>query len=108
MRNERTSRGSPPSSNGPGNPEPVLALSEVSARGYPRIVGEDHLKMLVARNGATLDTIGFHMGSLMQELDLNRGPLTIACRLRENTYLGRSTIQGRLIDVLPGDGRSCG
>jgi single-stranded-DNA-specific exonuclease len=93
---------------GPGNPEPVLAISEVSARGYPRIVGEDHLKMLVARNGATLDTIGFHMGSLMQELDLNRGPLTIACRLRENTYLGRSTIQGRLIDVLPGDGRSCG
>jgi hypothetical protein len=40
-------------------------------------------------------------------LDLNRGPLTIACRLRENAYLGRSTIQGRLIDVLPGDGRSC-
>ena len=93
---------------GPGNPEPVVALSEVSARGYPRIVGEDHLKMLVARHGATLDTIGFNMGSLMQELDLNRGPLTIACRLRENTYLGRSTIQGRLIDVLPGEGRSCG
>ena len=93
---------------GPGNPEPVVALSEVSARGYPRIVGEDHLKMLVARNGATLDTIGFNMGPLMQELDLNRGPLTIACRLRENTYLGRLAIQGRLIDVLPGDGRSCG
>jgi len=91
---------------GPGNPEPVMALSDVSARGYPRIVGEDHLKMLVARNGCTLDTIGFNMGSLMQEMDLNRGPLTIACRLRENTYLGRSTIQGRLIDVLPGDGRS--
>ncbi|HYO45425.1 MAG TPA: single-stranded-DNA-specific exonuclease RecJ [Gemmatimonadota bacterium] len=91
---------------GPGNPEPVMALSEVSARGYPRIVGEDHLKMLVARNGHTLDTIGFNMGTLMQEMDLNRGPLTIACRLRENSYLGRSTIQGRLIDVLPGDGRS--
>jgi single-stranded-DNA-specific exonuclease len=93
---------------GPGNPEPVMALTEVSARGYPRIVGEDHLKMLVARHGCTLDTIGFNMGTLMQELDLNRGPLTIACRLRENSYLGRSTIQGRLIDVLPGDGRSCG
>jgi single-stranded-DNA-specific exonuclease len=92
---------------GPGNPEPVVALSGVSARGYPRIVGEDHLKMLVARNGRTLDTIGFNMGSLMQEMDLNRGPLTIACRLRENAYLGRSTIQARLIDVLPGDGRSC-
>jgi len=78
----------------------------VSARGYPRIVGEDHLKILVARNGRTLDTIGFHMGPLMQELDLNRGPLTIACRLRENTYLGRSALQGRLIDVLPGNGRS--
>ena len=91
---------------GPGNPEPVMALSEVSARGYPRIVGDDHLKILVARNGRTLDTIGFHMGPLMQEMDLNRGPLTIACRLRENTYLGRSSLQGRLIDVLPGNGRS--
>jgi hypothetical protein len=46
------------------------------------------------------------MGPLMQEMDLNRGPLTIACRLRENTYLGRSALQGRLIDVLPGNGRS--
>ncbi|HET9333711.1 MAG TPA: single-stranded-DNA-specific exonuclease RecJ [Gemmatimonadota bacterium] len=91
---------------GPGNPEPVMALTEVSARGYPRIVGDDHLKILVARNGRTLDTIGFHMGQLMQEMDLNRGPLTIACRLRENTYLGRSALQGRLIDVLPGNGRS--
>ena len=27
-------------------------------------------------------------------------------RLRENTYLGRSALQGRLIDVLPGNGRS--
>ncbi|HUF89163.1 MAG TPA: single-stranded-DNA-specific exonuclease RecJ [Gemmatimonadota bacterium] len=90
---------------GPGNPEPVVAVREVSARGYPRIVGENHLKMLVAANGRTLDTIGFNLGTLMQELDLNRGPLTIACRLRENTYLGRSAIQGRLIDVLPGNGR---
>lgn len=85
---------------GPGNPEPVLALRDVAARGYPRIVGENHLKMVVARNGRALDTIGFNLGHLMSRLNLNRGPMTIACRLRENVYLGRSTLQGRLIDVL--------
>ncbi len=84
---------------GPGNPEPVLVLDEVAARGYPRIVGENHLKMVVARDGRTLDTIGFNMGHLLGELDFHRGPLTIACRLRENTYMGRSTLQARLIDV---------
>ena len=47
---------------GPGNPEPTLALRSVAARGYPRIVGENHLKMVVARNGRTLDTIGFNLG----------------------------------------------
>ncbi len=84
---------------GPGNPEPVLALRDVAARGYPRIVGEHHLKMVVARNGRILDTIGFNLGHLLGQLNLNRGPMTIACRLRENVYLGRSTLQGRLIDV---------
>ncbi|MGH7556546.1 MAG: single-stranded-DNA-specific exonuclease RecJ [Gemmatimonadota bacterium] len=84
---------------GPGNPEPVLALKDVAARGYPRIVGENHLKMVVARNGRSLDTIGFNLGHLLGHLNLNRGPMTIACRLRENVYLGRSVLQGRLIDV---------
>ncbi|MDX1622402.1 MAG: single-stranded-DNA-specific exonuclease RecJ [Gemmatimonadota bacterium] len=84
---------------GPGNPEPVLAIRGVSPRGYPRIVGEDHLKMVVADGGRTLDTIGFNLGGLLQELDFHRGSLRIACRLRENTYLGRATLQGRLVDV---------
>ncbi len=86
---------------GPGNPEPVVALDGVASRGYPRIVGENHLKLLVAQGSHTLDTIGFNLGHLLQEVDLIRGPLTVACRLRENAYLGRSTLQGRLIDVRP-------
>lgn len=89
---------------GPGNPEPVLALRDVAARGYPRIVGENHLKMVVARNGRILDTIGFNLGHLLGRHNLNRGPMTIACRLRENVYLGRSTLQGRLIDIQMGGG----
>lgn len=89
---------------GPGNPEPVLALDGLAPRGYPRIVGENHLKMVVARDGRTLDTIGFGLGPLLRELDFHRGPLSIACRLRENAYLGRTTLQGRLIDVRVQDG----
>lgn len=84
---------------GPGNPEPVLAMEGLSPRGYPRIVGEDHLKMTVAAGGCTLDAIGFNLGHLLQEVDVNRGGLSIACRLRENHYLGRATLQARLIDV---------
>lgn len=86
---------------GPGNPEPVLRLDGVAARGYPRIVGENHLKMAVARDGRTLDTIGFNLGSLLGELEFHKGPLSLACRLRENTHMGRSILQARLIDVRP-------
>ena len=86
---------------GPGNPEPVLAIGGVAPRGYPRIVGDNHLKMIVAGDGRTLDTIGFNLGHLLEEMDLNRGTLTIACRLRENDFQGRSTLQGRVIDVQP-------
>jgi single-stranded-DNA-specific exonuclease len=86
---------------GPGNPEPVVALDGVASRGYPRIVGENHLKLLVAQGAHTLDTIGFNMAHLLKDMDLIRGPLTVACRLRENAYLGRSTLQGRLVDVRP-------
>lgn len=89
---------------GPGNPEPVLALDGVSSRGYPRIVGENHLKLLVAQEGYTLDTIGFNLGHLLQEMDLVRGPLRVACRLRENGFLGHGTFQGRLVDVRLEDG----
>lgn len=84
---------------GPGNPEPVLSIQGLSPRGYPRIVGEDHLKMTVACAGRTLDTIGFNLGHLLQDVDVNRGGLSIACRLRENHYLGRATMQARLIDI---------
>ncbi len=86
---------------GPGNPEPVVALDGVASRGYPRIVGENHLKLLVAQGSHTLDTIGFNMAHLLRDMDLIRGPLTVACRLRENSYLGRSMLQGRLVDVRP-------
>ena len=92
---------------GPGNPEPVVALHDVAARGYPRIVGENHLKLLVAQGAYTLDTIGFNLGHLLRDMDLIRGPLTVACRLRENAFLGRATLQGRLIDVRT-DAERCG
>ena len=89
---------------GPGNPEPVLALDGVASRGYPRVVGENHLKLLVAQGAYTLDTIGFNMGHLLTEMDLIRGDLTVACRLRENAFLGHGALQGRLVDVRLGAG----
>jgi len=86
---------------GPGNPEPVLAIDGISPKGYPRIVGDDHLKMTLARRRRTLDAIGFNLGHLLGGLDFNRGELVVACRLRKNRYLGRSTLQARLVDVRP-------
>ncbi|HUP19821.1 MAG TPA: single-stranded-DNA-specific exonuclease RecJ [Gemmatimonadota bacterium] len=91
---------------GPGNPEPVLALGGLASRGYPRIVGDNHLKMVVAADGRTLDAIGFNLGHLLQDLDFHRGRLRVACRLRENTYLGRASLQARLIDVRLDEGEA--
>jgi len=84
---------------GAGNPEPTLVLRKlriVSAR----VVGTNHLKLAVARNGgALLDAIGFRMGPLDSYGLSPSDHVDLACVLEINAWNGTERVQLRLKDL---------
>ncbi len=83
---------------GPGNGRPVLSASQLQLVGYPRIVGQDHVRLRVSRDGHALETIGFRMAARLQDVNPAAGPLAIAFTLEVDDYTGRGELQGRLLD----------
>jgi single-stranded-DNA-specific exonuclease len=83
---------------GPGNMRPVLVCNGISHRYEPRIVGKNHLKMTVSKNGLVMDAIAFNFGERIDEV---RGSKTfsLAFSLDENTYGGRTTLQMKVKGV---------
>jgi single-stranded-DNA-specific exonuclease len=86
---------------GAGNATPVFATRGVAVSGYPKVVGQNHLKLTLAGNGATLDAIGFGMADRGGESWMNGAPLDVAFRLEENVWNGRTSLQARLVDLRP-------
>ncbi|HEX2094006.1 MAG TPA: single-stranded-DNA-specific exonuclease RecJ [Longimicrobiaceae bacterium] len=86
---------------GIGNPTPVFAARGVGVSGHPRIVGQNHLKLVLAGGGATLEAIGFGMGDRLGDPSFTRGALDVAFKLEENHWNGQSRLQARLVDVRP-------
>jgi len=86
---------------GMGNPTPVFAARGVGISGYPKVVGQNHLKMVIASGGASLDAIGFGMGERLDDPAFGREPLDVAFKLEENTWNGRSRLQAKLVDLRP-------
>lgn len=83
---------------GMGNPSPVMVARGVTVIGYPKEVGDGHLKLSLTQDGARMPAIGFRMADKLQEMDVTRGPIDIAFQLQENHYMGRVELQARLID----------
>jgi single-stranded-DNA-specific exonuclease len=83
---------------GMGNPEPLLASRGLAPRGA-RIVGNNHLKLLVRQaNAATFDAIGFGLGHL---LPTDPSPIDLAYSARVDSWQGQDRIQLRLKDLRP-------
>jgi single-stranded-DNA-specific exonuclease len=83
---------------GMGNPEPLLTSRGCAPRGA-RIVGNNHLKLLVRHANATsLDAIGFGLGHL---LPTDPGPIDLAYSARVDSWQGQDRIQLRLKDLRP-------
>ena len=83
---------------GPGNPEPTVVLRRLRVASA-RVVGADHLKLLLTGGGAQHDAIGFRMGSLESRGLSPAGPVDIACVLEINAWNGMERVQLRLKDV---------
>jgi single-stranded-DNA-specific exonuclease len=84
---------------GMGNPAPVFAARGVTVLGYPKVVGDAHLKMQIVQDGARITAMGFNMASRLQQLDVTRQPIDVAFQLHEDTFNGQVELQARLIDM---------
>ena len=87
---------------GTGNPEPTFLSRGLSVL-EKRVVGENHLKLLVRQPGSVpLDGIGFRMGGLANALDAGNGRIDAVFTPELNEWKGSSRIQLRLCDVRVG------
>ena len=87
---------------GTGNPEPTFMSRGISVL-EKRVVGDNHLKLLVRQNGSVpLDCIGFRMGGLAKALDAGNGRIDAVFTPELNEWKGSSRIQLRLCDVRAG------
>jgi single-stranded-DNA-specific exonuclease len=84
---------------GPGNPEPTLAVKNLTILGS-RVVGDSHLKLTVRHgNSLPFDGIGFRMGSLADRGLSLRQPVDLAFVPELNRWNGRERIQLRVRDL---------
>jgi single-stranded-DNA-specific exonuclease len=84
---------------GAGNATPVFAARGVGVVGYPKVVGQNHLKLTLGAQGRTLDAIGFGMAERTREPWLGDSPLDVAFRLEEHVWNGRTSLQAKLVDL---------
>lgn len=88
---------------GLGNPEPVLGAKTVEVL-YPRIVGDNHLKVKLRQDRIMLDGIGFNMGSLLngEGVKIREGEkIDIAFTPSINEWEGGKTLQLEIKAIRP-------
>lgn len=83
---------------GSGNRRPVFYTEKVNVSTYPYIVGKNHLKLKVIKDGVELDLIGYNLGDYLVSLKKN-SVLDIAYSVEVNTFFKKMTIQGKLLDL---------
>ena len=88
---------------GPGNPKPVLVVSDLSVVGYPKIVGTNHLKMRVRKDSHQIEVIGFGMADKLKEINTAREKISIAFVLEENIWNNTRQLQANLKDIKVSD-----
>jgi single-stranded-DNA-specific exonuclease len=88
---------------GAGNPEPLIALSDVRVA-FADVVGQSHVKLRLGGGGAVLDAIAFRaLGTPLGDgLLASRGKIIhVAGRLRRDDWNGRVRVQLEIEDAAP-------
>lgn len=89
---------------GPGNMAPVFVTKNVIDTGYAKLVGKGdvkHLKLSVVhpdRTGNPIPAIAFGMGGYFDQVQKGK-PFSICYHIDENTWLGNTTLQLRILDM---------
>lgn len=84
---------------GPQNMRPMFLAKQVQVMGLPRIVGKDHLRFKVKKNGVTFDCIGFGLGSLLEKVRQNMNGLDIVFSIDESDFTGVPLTQLKIKDL---------
>lgn len=85
---------------GPQNMRPIFIAKNLETVGTPTIVGKNHLKLKVRQDGVVIDAIGFNLGHLHYRLEPGEKNLNIAFVIDENEWLGSSSLQLRIKDLI--------
>ena len=84
---------------GMGNPEPLLSSIGVRVL-QKRIVGDNHLKLVIRQNGSVpIECIGFRMGEWLDKLGEGRVLCDVAFTPEINRWKGSDRIQLRIRDL---------
>jgi single-stranded-DNA-specific exonuclease len=83
---------------GPQNMKPLFVTKGVSDSGWSKVVGTDHLKFYLKKNGASLQGVGFGMGARLERIR-SSGPFDICYSLEENEWNGRKRIEMLVKDI---------
>jgi single-stranded-DNA-specific exonuclease len=88
---------------GMGNPGPVFGVEHLALAGAPRPVGEHHVRLTLTDDSGRLPTVGWNVREEVERLvGTTPGPLRAALRLERDSYLGRETLEGRLVALAAG------
>lgn len=88
---------------GPGNMRPTFLAEDISAVGYPRVVGGDgkHLLLTLKQNGCekVFDAIGFDLGEYFSRVNSSNSKFDIAFSVDQMTRDGRTFPQFKIKDI---------
>jgi len=84
---------------GPQNMRPTFLAKQVQVVGLPRIVGKDHLRFKIKKNGITFDCIGFGLGHLLEKVKEKLNGLDIVFSIDESDFTGVPLAQLKIKDL---------
>jgi single-stranded-DNA-specific exonuclease len=98
---------------GQGNATPVVGVKGVRVIDAPRVIGRNHLKMVLGDAQVRLSAVGWGMGERVSELGAGGREIDVAFKLEEDTWRSRGEapadpafprVQARLVDFRPSTG----
>ena len=84
---------------GPQNMRPVFSTRNLHVWGEPYVVGNNHLRLRVKKDGPVFDCIGFGMGDMAKPLSMKGIRLDLAYVVEPNFWNGTYKIQLRIKDL---------
>ncbi|MCB1059756.1 MAG: single-stranded-DNA-specific exonuclease RecJ [Calditrichaeota bacterium] len=84
---------------GPHNTRPTFVSRDLGTVYPPRIVGQNHLKLVASQNGTQFEAIGFNLGDHIDKFMNGRRSYEMVYVIEENEYQNRKTTQLRIKDI---------